>query len=168
MRGSFNDAPALHLIAAQVLVIETLEPFAEFVAVDVVGEIAGLPRVLQDFVSYKDGAIHAQGERQRVGGTGIDADDVAVPFHPDDGVESIIAQFGDYYLMDGGVETDQDILDEIVGHGARSGDFFDFQGDGVRFVDPDPDGQDGFATNILQNDDRHVADWIHHQAPNLH
>ena len=50
-----------------------------------------------------------------------------------------------------GVEAGQDVLDQVVGHGARSADFFDFQRDGVGLEHADPDGKDGVAVGVFQD-----------------
>ena len=45
-------------------------------------------------------------------------------------------------FVDAGIETDQNIFQQVVGHRAGRNDFFDFQGDRIGFVNANPDGED--------------------------
>ena len=82
--------------------------------------------------------------------------------------ERVVAQFGDYDFADLRFQADQDVLDEVVRHGPRGGDFLDLQRDGVGLVDADPDGQNGVAADVLENHDGHVGDRVHHEPANFH
>src|SRR4051794_17654570 len=50
----------LHFVAAEVFVAEVLEPAAEFVLREAVGDVAGLARSFKYLVFDKDGAVDAQ------------------------------------------------------------------------------------------------------------
>src|SRR5215470_12677528 len=112
---------ALHLVAAEVVVAEVFEPLAELVAGDAVGDVGGELGVLQDLVIDEDGTIDPESKGEGVGGARVNADDLASAVEPDNGVERILAEFGDNDFVDLGVEADQYVLNEVVGHGTRRG-----------------------------------------------
>ncbi len=56
------------------------------------------------------------------------------------------------------------IAQEVVGHGARGGGLFDLERDGVGFEEADPDGEDEFAGEVVEDDDGHVGGGVHHEA----
>src|SRR5579872_6339360 len=77
-----------HSIMAEVFVVQTLEPFAEFFGGGF-GAGGGFFGGFQDFFFDEDGAIYAQRERERVRRTRVYADDFAVALHPDYGIEGV-------------------------------------------------------------------------------
>src|SRR4029077_20889489 len=79
----------LHLVAAQILIVQAFEPFTQLFAGNAIRSIGGQLGVLQDIVLNKDRTIDAQGKRESVRGPGIDADDASLPLDPDYGVERI-------------------------------------------------------------------------------
>src|SRR6185437_15356551 len=66
------------------------------------------------------------------------------------------------------IKADENVLDQVVRHRPRCGDLFDFERDGVSFVNPNPDGQHYVTGDVLQDDDGHVGDRVHHQSTNFH
>src|SRR6201993_715146 len=158
----------LHLVSPKVLVVEVLKHFAEVFGGEAFGIVGGELGGLEDVVFDKDGAIDAQRKRERVRGARIDADDSAVAFDPDHREEGVVAQFGHNYFANLRLETDQHVLDQVVRHGTRRGDLFDFESDGVGFVDAYPDRQDRIAANVFENHDGHVRYRIHHEPANFH
>src|SRR5229473_3473115 len=160
--------PSLHLVFAEVVVAEAFEKFAQFVAGRALGKIAGLLRGLQHLIFDKDGTVHTQCKRERVGGAGINAHHPPFFFQPNDGEESVVFEFGYDHFMNEGVEAGQDVLDEVVRHGAWRCDFLDFERDGVGFVDADPDWKHRVAADVFEEHDWHVGDWVHHEATNFH
>src|SRR5215472_10233679 len=50
-KGAFTS----HLVAPQVLVIQSLEPFPQLFTGDAVGDVGGQLGILQDFIFHKDG-----------------------------------------------------------------------------------------------------------------
>ncbi len=132
------------------------------------GSAGGLLGVLEDLAVDVDGAVPAQGQGDGVGGAGVEGHGLAGVVHPDDGVEGVVAELGDDDLVDLRVEAAGDVLQEVVGHGARGGGLFELEGDGVGLEDADPDGQDEVAGDVLEDDDGHVGDGVHHQTANLH
>jgi hypothetical protein len=62
----------------------------------------------------------------------------------------------------------QERADQVMRHGPGSGDFFDLEGDGVRFVDSHPDGQNALSVDVLENHDGHVRNRVHHESANFH
>src|SRR5579871_2825698 len=95
-----NCRTPLHLVPAEVFVVKVLEHFAEVVGGEPLGVAGGDLGGLEDIVFDVDRAIHAQGQRQRVGGARVDADDAAVALHPDHGKKGVVAQFRDDDLAD--------------------------------------------------------------------
>src|ERR1035438_6420277 len=158
----------LHLVAAHILVVEVLQPTAEFLLVFLVGNRGGQLGGFQHGVVDENRAVQAQGQRQGVARAGIHADEFAVPLQPDQGVEGFLFQLVDDDFAHACVESQQEALDEVVGHGPRSGDLFDLQGYGVGLIDAHPDGKDRIAADVLQDHDGHVGDGVHHQAANFH
>ena len=124
--------------------------------------------VFEDVAVDVDGAVPAQGQRDGVGGAGVEGYGFAGVVHPDDGVEGVVAELGDDDFGDLRVEAAGEILQQVVGHGARRGGLFELEGDGVGFEDADPDGEDEVAGDVLEDDDGHVGDGVHHEAANLH
>src|SRR5438309_7595275 len=53
-------------------------------------------------------------------------------------------------------------------HWTGRADFLDFQGDGIGFVHSDPDGQDGVAAGIFENNNGSIGYGIEHQASDFH
>ena len=121
-------------------------------------------RGLQHFVLDENGAIEAQSQGERIAGARIERHHFAVALHPDQRVKRIVFQFGDHDFLHVDVEADQDILQQVVRHRAGGLDFFNFQRDGVGFVDADPDRQHAGALRFLQDDNGHVGHGIHHQT----
>src|ERR1017187_7156652 len=163
-----NITAWLHLVAAHILVVEVLQPTAEFLLVFLVGNRGGQLGGFQHGVVDENRAVQAQGQRQGVARAGIHADEFAVPLQPDQGVEGFLFQFVDDDFANAGVESQQEAFDEVVGHGPRSGDFFDLQGYGIGLIDPHPDRKDRIAADVLQDHDGHVRDGVHHQAADFH
>ena len=64
----------LHLVAAEIVLAQVLQLLTQFFGGHAIADGRGQLAGLQDFLLDKDGAIHAQGEGQRVGRPGIDAD----------------------------------------------------------------------------------------------
>src|SRR2546429_192485 len=158
----------LHLVAAEVFVGKTFEIVAELFAGCAFRERGRNLGILQDLLVHKNRAIHAQRERQRVAGAGIDHRQLAVAFDPDHGVEGVVLQVADDDLIHARLEPEKNVAQQIVRHRAGSLHFFDFESDGVCFVNADPDGEDRVTLHIFQDDDRHVRHGVHHQAANLH
>src|SRR3984885_1113314 len=154
----------LHLIAAEVFVVEVFKPPAQFFVVDLVGNRGSQLGRLEHHVIDENRAVETQGQRQGVARPGVHADQLAFPLQPDQGVKGILFQLVDHPFANAGIEPQQQALDEVVSHGPRRRNLFDLQGDGVRLVDPDPDRKDGIAIDVLQNDDGHIRNWVHHQA----
>src|ERR1039458_7298103 len=142
-----NITAWLHLVAAQILVVEVLQPTAEFLLVFLVGNRGGQLGGFQHGVVDENRAVQAQGQRQGVARAGIHADEFAVPLQPDQGVEGFLFQLVDDHFANAGVESQQEAFDEVVSHGPRSGDFFDLQGYGVGLIDPHPDRKDRIAAD---------------------
>ena len=63
-------------------------------------------------------------------------------------VQADVAQLGDDDFADLRFQADQDILDEVVGHGTGRGDLLDLERDGVGFVNANPDGEHRAAGDI--------------------
>ncbi len=66
------------------------------------------------------------------------------------------------------VEAAGEILQEIVSHGAGGSGLFELEGDGVCLEYANPDGKDEVAADVLEDDDGHVGDGVHHETANLH
>ena len=56
----------LHLVAAKILVTEILEPFAQFLALDLLVDRVRHLRVLEHGIVDEDGAVEPQRERERI------------------------------------------------------------------------------------------------------
>ncbi len=119
-----------------------------------------------DLLRNEDGAIRAQGQSDSVGGSRVEGDDLAVLVHPDGGVECVFAEVADDYAGDAGVEAVDDVAEQVVGHGADRRGLLDFEGDGVGFEEAYPDGEDYFAGEVVEDDDRHLGGGVHHEAAN--
>src|ERR1035438_10202892 len=163
-----NITAWLHLVAAHILVVEVLQPTAEFLLVFLIGNRGGQLGGFQHGVVDENRAVQAQGQRQGVARAGIHADEFAVPLQPDQGVEGFLFQFVDDDFANAGVESQQEAFDEVVSHGPRSGDFFDLQGYSIGLIDPHPDRKDRITADVLQDHDGHVRDGVHHQAADFH
>src|SRR5207244_3965060 len=81
---------------------------------------------------------------------------LAVAFDPDHGVEGVVLQVADDDLIHARLEPEKNVAQQIVRHRAGSLHFFDFESNGVCFVNADPDGEDRVTLHIFQDDDRHV------------
>jgi hypothetical protein len=158
----------LHLVAAHLVVVQVFEPLAKLVGVDVLGAVGSDLGVGEDVAVDVDRAVPAKGQGDGVGGAGVEGDGFACLLHPDDRVEGVAFEFGDDDLLDDGVEASRDIAQEVVRHGAWRGCLVELERDGIGFEDADPDGEDHLAADVLEDDDGHVGDGVHHQAADLH
>src|ERR1022692_782068 len=158
----------LHFITAEVLVVEAFQPAPQFVVIHLVGNRSGQFRRFEHGLLHVDGAIQAERQGERVAGARIHADQLAVAVQPDHRVEGIVLELGDHHLAHARAETQQQGLDEVVGHGPRRRDLFDFERDGIRLIYADPDGEHGVAIDVLEDDNGHVGDGIHHKPADFH
>jgi hypothetical protein len=158
----------LHLVAAHLVVVQVFEPATHLVGGYALRAGRGLLGVFEDFAVDVDGTVPAQGQGDGVGGAGVEGDGLALVVHPDDGVEGVVAELGDDDLADLGIEAAGEILQQVVSHGPGCGCFFELEGDGVGLEYANPDGEDEVAADVLEDDDGHVGDGVHHEAANLH
>ena len=140
MIQSLNDFNASHLVPSQILVVQAFEPLAQLFIVDLIRHVGGELRGFQHRVVDEDWTIEAQRQGQRIAGTRIDADQLAIALEPDEGVERVLLQLVDDDLLDPCVQANEQALDQIVRHRPLRANFFDFEGYGIRFVNSDPDG----------------------------
>src|ERR1035438_8356638 len=112
----------LHFITAEVLVVEAFQPAPQFVVIHLVGNRSGQFRRFEHGLLHVDGAIQAERQGERVAGARIHADQLAVAVQPDHRVEGIVLELGDHHLAHARAETQQQGLDEVVGHGPRRRD----------------------------------------------
>ena len=131
-------------------------------AVHLVGHSAHRFRGTEHRILDVDGTVHTKRQCQRVTGAGVDTDQPAVLFEPDHSVEGVFLQFAYDHLLYARLEPREHRADQVMRHGAWCRDLFDLEGDGVCFVDADPDGQDRAAVDVLEDHDRHIRDGIHH------
>ena len=120
--------------------------------------------MVEDLLRDEDGAVGTEGESDGVGGAGVERDDLAGVVHPDGGVEGVFAERAYDDAGNARVEAGDGRAQEVVGHGAGGGGFFDFEGDGVGFKETDPDGEDDFSGEVVEDDDGHLGGGIHHEA----
>ena len=81
----------------------------------------------------------AQGQGDGVRRPGIENDFVVAAAAVDGGVKCVVPDVRDYDAFDGDAELGQQALHQVVGHGARGGNVFNDQGDGIGFEHADPD-----------------------------
>jgi len=79
-------------------------------------------------------------------------------------VESVLAEVADYYAGDASVEAVDDVAEQVVGHGTDRRGLLDFERDGVCFEEADPDGENDFAGEVVEDHDGHLGGGIHHEA----
>src|SRR5262249_12112291 len=140
-RDDPSSSDGSHSIAAEVLVGEVNEPLAKLFAGGFVANGARNLGVLEDALVHEDGAIGAEGEGQGVAGTGVDGHALAVALHPDERVKGVFAEVVDDDLLHLDVEAKQDVAQKVMRHRAGRLNFFDFEGDGVGFINAHPDGK---------------------------
>src|ERR1051325_10813285 len=85
-----------------------------------------------------------------------------------DGEERVVRQIADDHTIDLAFKVRNDVAEQVVRHRPRRCYVLDLQRDGVRFEDADPDWQHTIAVLVLQDDDRHVRDGVHHQPLDGH
>src|SRR5579885_1727589 len=158
----------LHLVTAEIFVVQALQPPPQLFVAHRFGARSCQARALQHVVLDENRAVQPQGQGQRVARPCVDGQRLPFPFHPDQGVEGIVAKVVDDYFLHPHLQPQQNVFQQIVRHRARCLHFLDFQGNRVGLVDPHPDGQQRLPFQVAQNDDRHVGDRVHHEAPNFH
>src|SRR5262249_18829129 len=90
-----DDQFGLHLVSAHVLIVEVFKPLTQLFIIDFVGSRARDFGVFEHVVFDENRAIGSQGQRQRVAGTRINRDHLAVLFEPDQRVKRVVPQFRD-------------------------------------------------------------------------
>jgi len=120
--------------------------------------------MVKELLGDEDGAVAAEGQRDGIGGACVESDDFPALVHPDGGVEGVFAERADDYAGDAGVQAVDHVAQEIVRHRAGCGGLFDLEGDGVGFKEADPDGEDDFAGEIVEDNDGHLGGGVHHEA----
>jgi len=163
-QGPAHGCLRLHFVAAHLVVVEAFEPAAEIFGAKGGVAVGGFAGVLVDLLGDEDGAVGTEGQGNGVGGAGVEGDHFAGLVHPDGRVEGILAEVSNDDAGDAGAEAVDDITEQVMGHGANSRGLFDFQGDGVGFKEPYPDGENDFACEIIEDDDGHLGGGIHHEA----
>src|SRR5512144_2424902 len=163
--SSARSAPtvALRRELAEILRIEILEVVLERVGIEglgaalsqVLGGVDG--GVLEQVLAREDRRLEAQRHRDRVRGTRIDIDDRVAAVDVQLGVVGVVLHPGDDHLAQVGAQTDDHLLEQVVGE--RPGELHPRQlhRDRARLGRPDPDRQHPLAVLLLQNDDRSIA-----------
>src|ERR1017187_4547921 len=157
-----------HLVAAEVLIVEALQPAAQFFGIDLVGNRRCLLRRLEDGLFHVDRAVQPKRQRQGIARTGIHADQLTVAIQPDHGVERVVLQFAHHHFAQARIEAKQKALDEVVSHGPRRRDLFDLESNRIGLVHAHPDRENRVTVEIPQDHYGHVCHGIHHEPANLH
>ena len=158
----------LHFVSAHLVVVEVLEPAAKIFRAEASGRGRGLAGVFENLLRDEDGAVRTKSKSDGVGGAGVEGDDFPALIHPDGGVKGVFAEVADDDAGDAGVEAVDDVAEEVVGHRADRGGLLDFERDGVGFEETDPDGENDFAGEIVEDDDGLAGGGVHHEAPDAH
>src|SRR5580698_9233893 len=82
MRRCPDHQPTLHLIAAEILVAQALQPFAQVLIAAYFGHRGILARGLEHRVVHENRAVHAQRDCQSIAWPGIHAYHLAVALQP--------------------------------------------------------------------------------------
>jgi len=83
-------------------------------------------------------------------------------------VKSIVLDAGDDNLSNECIETDDNILQEVMGHRPRRYNFLNFERNGVGFVTPTQILENSGTTGLLSGSRSHIRDRVHHQAADFH
>src|SRR6185437_13437701 len=128
-----------------------------------------LDRRLGDHVvGGEDLRLGADGERDRVGRTGVDVDLLTVLDDRDLGVEGVLAQLRDRDPADRGAQLLEHVADEVVRHRPDRCLALQLHEDRSRLGMPDPDRQELVAVSRLEKHDRLLADQIEADAVDEH
>src|SRR4051794_28287605 len=152
----------LHLVFAEVVRVEALEPLVQPIRValsDLARRIEGFG-VVDHRLLDEDRRPRPQRQRDRVARPGIDRQRLVIHAKMNQRVEGILLEVADHDLFDGRLEVVDDVTQQVVRHRSRRRHVLDLQGDGVRFEDPHPDGQDPLPVLVAQDDDRCVRDGV--------
>ena len=113
-RDVVADRAGLHLVAAEILVVEVFQPFAQLFVIANLGHRRHALRRFQHGVLNEDWAIEAQSDRQRVAGTGIDRNHLPRALQPDDRVKRVVFQIADDHFFHAGFEAEEKIANQIT------------------------------------------------------
>src|SRR3954447_23691624 len=91
-RGRDEEPYESHLVTAQILVIEVLEPFTEFFIVHFFRNVCRVARRIKHLIFDIDRTVVPKSKRERVARTRIDADQITFAFQPDDCIERVFLQ----------------------------------------------------------------------------
>jgi len=120
--------------------------------------------VLEELLADEDGAVAAEGQSDGVRGARVESDDFPALVHPDGGMEGVFAESAHDHAGNAGVETVDDVAEEIVRHRARGCGFLDLERNGVGFEEANPDRENDFAGEVVEDHDRHLGRGVHHEA----
>src|SRR5262245_30673359 len=158
-------SPELHLVIA----VQLFRPFNLFLKTLLLlnpGAVVA-PGRLQNLLANENGTISAQSQSDGVAGPRINQDQLPVDHYFDYGVEGVLPKFGDDYPPDDSSDLGDHVFQQIMSHRALWGEFFDFGGDGIGFIRPNPDRQYALAILLLQQNYRRVRGGIDQKASNL-
>src|SRR5437762_1401335 len=163
-------ARRLHLVLAEIVRVEALQPLVETIGVGLLArEVDGL-RVVDHRLLDVDRRARPQRQRDRVARARVDRHHVAVAVQRqvDERVEGVLLQVADDDLFDFGLQIADDVAQQIVGHRPRRRDVLDLQRDRVRLEDADRDREHLLPLLVAEDDDRRVRDEVDHQPLHGH
>src|SRR5207237_428395 len=102
--SSIGAAPTLHLVSAEVVVVEAFQPLAHLFAVALVGDRGCQLGVLQHSLFNEYRAIHSQRQRQCVRRPRIHANHAPFALHPYHCEEGVIAQLTHHHLVHASIQ----------------------------------------------------------------
>src|SRR5262245_26323891 len=158
----------------EILRLDVLQPLPQLLRVVRLRRLLRLLRHVEalgladDLLVDVDGRRHPQGERDGVRGTRVDRVLGSAELDMEHREEGVLLQIGHDHLEHARLQRLQDVLDQVVGHGAGRRDLLQLEGDGVRLEDAHPDLQRPLVLLVAQDDDRHVGDLIQGQSAHLH
>jgi hypothetical protein len=112
--------------------------------------------------------LHAQRERDAVGGPGVDLLRVAVLAHDEFGEERRVLDVVNDDLFERGMQCLEHRAHEIVRERTRYGGSFERQGDRGGFERTDQDRQEPFAFEVFEDDDGVVGQQVDAELVDLH
>src|SRR6185436_3929412 len=158
----------LHLVFAEIFVVQILQETLQLLVVNSLFGGSLIPRGNQHRIFDKDRTIDAQSQGKSIARPRVDGDQLAFTFNPDHGIERVVFNICNDDLLNVSLQAEEYAFDQVVGHWTGRDHLFDFELDGVGFVDSDPNWKDIAAGGFLEDHNGHVGDGIHHQASDFH
>src|ERR1700721_1279383 len=155
----------LHFVAAEILVIQAVQPSAELVCRGAVSWATLIEAgCVHNAFGDVDGTVVSKSQSNGVRGARINHDLFTLLLKPESGVEGVISKIIDDYVIELRIQVLNNVAKQIMGHGAGCDRLVNLIEDGIELKDADPYRHDGIRGDVFEDDNRHVGSRVHHKA----